>query len=254
MCGIGEGAAVAGGTTSASDAAGQGESSYGGSGTGMAQGAVPSGSAAVGMGAWGGNMTADNPTQQYGQTIPSFAPGQHGVPTSAGFAIPGSDIAKGLAIIAPPPLGTFVSAMNYAGAFEGQGGDIGAIGGGPGADPRPAYMQGQPSSTYAGPQAPPISYSGPTVINPEIRSSSYYSVERGRTPEEIDAANRLRAARESAYAKQRADSEAELLKALGRRDVALTGGMGGRLSEQTTSSEKFVGTPPTLGQSRHYWA
>lgn len=201
---------------------------------------------------------------------PGDTPGSHGGGSNVGLAPSGmdaakaalpkgavsnADVAKGVSLAPIPGVSAILGVIGYSGGFDGEGGDVtsGALGG-PGADPRPAWAQGQPS--YQGPPAPvaQTTYSGPTVIEPSIRSGAYYSVERGRTPEEIDAANRLRMAREQAYAKQRAQSEAELLKALGRRDVALTGGLGGRLSETPKASEKFVGTPPVLGQSRHYWA
>ena len=235
--GVGDGAAVAVGT---GDVVGEGMAGLFGGGSGIAGTAI---AGDVGFGA---------PT--------GAAPGATGFGMDAAKAalpqgaISNANIAKGASLAAPPPLGAILGLIGYSGGWEGEPGTVtsGALGG-PGADPRPAWMQGQP--TYSGPPAPVApTTTGPTVIDPSIRSGAYYSVERGRTPEEIDAANRLRMAREQAYAKQRAESEAELLKALGRRDVALTGGLGGRLSETQPASEKFVGTPPVLGQSRHYWA
>lgn len=163
-----------------------------------------------------------------------------------------------------PILGTsFISdAIDSARAGGQESGDvIGAMAtgegpgglGGPGAD-----MITRGGSSYAGPRMPPIPTAAPAtagpsfpgVIAPTIRTGVGYVAERGRTTEEILAANRLRESRERAYAEQRANAESELLKALSLRDT----GPESKLQEPGTSSSRFVGLPPTLGQSRHRWA
>uniref|UniRef100_A0A6M3KT27 Uncharacterized protein n=1 Tax=viral metagenome TaxID=1070528 RepID=A0A6M3KT27_9ZZZZ len=91
-------------------------------------------------------------------------------------------------------------------------------------------------------------------IEPDILQSLIpTSMRRTLTPAEIDARNALQAERESALTQQRASEEARLLRELSLRDVSQLGGMGGRYVEPTTASERFVGKPPTLGQSTHYW-
>lgn len=91
------------------------------------------------------------------------------------------------------------------------------------------------------------------VIAPTTNANMIYGEYKPRTPEQIDADNRLRREREQAYAEQKATSESELLKSLALRDVNYSD-PNARLSEPTTAAERFVGTPPALGQSRHRWA
>ena len=160
-----------------------------------------------------------------------------------------------------PILGGIVNAARGAGQPEGTlptGDPTGPGGlGGPG-DPIDFGQGLNNIDSYRGPISPPVTtvpgFSNLEPITPAtIQTGSPFSVERGRSPSEIDAANRLRISREQAYAKQRADAEAELLKTLGLRDVAYTGGPDSRLATQPPASERFVGKPPGLGQSRHYW-
>ncbi|MFA5132946.1 MAG: hypothetical protein WC444_06495 [Candidatus Paceibacterota bacterium] len=166
-------------------------------------------------------------------------------------AIKGSDIAQVASMFATPAAAAIIAGMDYAGAFDGIGGNVSSAAlGGPGADPRPTYGQ-----SYHGPGRPPVGNAmtgSPTsgVIAPTIRTGVEFAAERGRTPAEIDAANRLRISREQAYAEQRTNAESELLKALSLRDPNPEA----NLSESRPASARFVGLPPTIGQARHRWA
>lgn len=121
-----------------------------------------------------------------------------------------------------------------------------------------AVTVNKPNTAPFAPQPTPSPSPAPTpnVIPPnEVVVNPTTTVEAGRTPAEIDAANKLRAEREKAYAKQRADAEMQQINALAARDVAYTGGPNARLTPDMRASEKYIGTlPPALGQSRHNWA
>ena len=120
-----------------------------------------------------------------------------------------------------------------------------------------------PRSAVSGPPAAPV-IGAPTTAAPSldftpipptiVQNAPQFAVEASRSPAEIDAANRLRAEREKAYAQQRAMAELEQLKALSKRDVAYTGGVESQELQHTKASERFAGLPPALGQSRHPWA
>jgi hypothetical protein len=159
--------------------------------------------------------------------------------------------------LASTMLGVAVRGARAAGQPEGDVGTISTGGIGPSSGGETPTIEG---SGYYGPATAPVqganttTTSSPYIIPPTITQTGLqYSAERGKTPEEIDAANKLRLAREQAYAKQRANAETELLKSLSLRDVT-SGNPESRLTESQPSAVRFTGLPPTLGQSRHRWA
>ena len=190
-----------------------------------------------------------------GAGAPGTSTGSGGVISSilselANIATP-QGIVTTIATAVNPMLGILTDAI-LSNADLSNPGEIGPTSEGNWTNPGPAPRTNAP--TYTQPSG--STYTSPTssgVIEPTINTNMAYGQHVARTPEQIDADNRLRRAREQAYAQQKAQSESELLKSLAIRDVNYSD-PNARLTEPSTAAERFVGVPPALGQSRHRWS